>query len=164
MVAVGAGSDCPIQGHVAPPCQDAGRDRRSAGRIRRRDPTRSRAAGGVAFKLRYFRLSQITDDLADAYRNRRLALESLLDEIHPKTSAETTKRPTLMVRSDRKGTAMRRSVVLIAILAALTAACSSSHAAGAPESIAAPTPASVSPVVVLVHGFSPNPEGYGCAD
>jgi hypothetical protein len=33
--------------------------------------------------LRYFRLSQITDDLFDAYRNQYLALESILDHIAP---------------------------------------------------------------------------------
>ena len=62
------------------------------------------------------------------------------------------------------GTAIRRCVLTIAILAALTTACSSSHAAGSPASTSAPTQASVSPVIVLVHGFSPSAEGYSCAD
>ncbi|MEX2464442.1 MAG: hypothetical protein WD428_01055 [Gaiellaceae bacterium] len=35
--------------------------------------------------FRYFRLSQVTDDLFEAYRNAYLALESILDSIHPKT-------------------------------------------------------------------------------
>ena len=35
--------------------------------------------------LRYFRLSQTTDDLFDAYRNLYLALESILDHIEPQT-------------------------------------------------------------------------------
>ncbi|MBM0743650.1 hypothetical protein JOY44_18855 [Phormidium sp. CLA17] len=39
--------------------------------------------------LRYFRLSQITDDLSDAYRNMYLALELLVTSISPKRSNES---------------------------------------------------------------------------
>lgn len=39
--------------------------------------------------LRYFRLSQITDDLSDAYRNMYLALELLVSSISPKRSNES---------------------------------------------------------------------------
>src|SRR5262249_37192578 len=48
------------------------------------------------------------------------------------------------------------------VLALLATACSSSHAADPAASTA--TQANVSPVVVLVHGFSPTPDGYSCAD
>lgn len=41
--------------------------------------------------LRYFRLSQITDDLVDAYRNLYLGLECLLDTIAPQRSGPTGK-------------------------------------------------------------------------
>ena len=58
---------------------------------------------------------------------------------------------------------MRRLVFPIAILAALTTACSSSHAAGSPASTAASTTATASPVIVLVHGFDPTGDGYSCA-
>jgi pimeloyl-ACP methyl ester carboxylesterase len=55
-------------------------------------------------------------------------------------------------------------VLLIAMLTALGTACSSSHAAGDPAStVARPTPSVSSPVVVLVHGFEPDPQGYSCA-
>jgi hypothetical protein len=36
--------------------------------------------------FRYLRLSQVTDDLFEAYRNAYLALESILDEFHPKSA------------------------------------------------------------------------------
>jgi hypothetical protein len=38
--------------------------------------------------LRYFRLSQVTSDLIDAYRNMYLALEAILSDIRPYTSRE----------------------------------------------------------------------------
>jgi pimeloyl-ACP methyl ester carboxylesterase len=72
------------------------------------------------------------------------------------TAETTTTRSAPIVRSDRKGMALRPLAFLIALLAALASACSSSHGAVSP-------PSSVSPVVVLVHGFSPGPEGYSCA-
>jgi pimeloyl-ACP methyl ester carboxylesterase len=77
------------------------------------------------------------------------------------TTETTTKSSALIVRSDRK--AIARALVLIALLAALATACSSGPAAVSPPSTAVSRPSSVSPVVVLVHGFSPGPEGYSCA-
>jgi pimeloyl-ACP methyl ester carboxylesterase len=68
-----------------------------------------------------------------------------------------------MMRSDRKAMAIRPLVLLIALLAALGTACSSSHASGDPGSTAARPTSSVSPVVVLVHGFEPDSRGYSCA-
>lgn len=41
--------------------------------------------------LRYFRLSQVTDDLFDSYRNMWLAFESLLSSRYPKDKKETEK-------------------------------------------------------------------------
>ncbi len=38
--------------------------------------------------LRYFRLSQVTDDLFDAFRNAYLAFESLLEKVAPRESTE----------------------------------------------------------------------------
>lgn len=39
--------------------------------------------------MRYFRMSEITDDLFDAFRNIYLALESLLNELEPRKDRET---------------------------------------------------------------------------
>lgn len=44
--------------------------------------------------LRYFRLSQVADDLFDGYRNLYLALESLLDRVAPQAVNPSTGRPT----------------------------------------------------------------------
>jgi pimeloyl-ACP methyl ester carboxylesterase len=79
------------------------------------------------------------------------------------STATTTTSSALVVRSDRQAMAIRPSGLLIALLAALAAACSSCHSAVSPPSTAASGQSSVSPVVVLVHGFSPSPEGYSCA-
>lgn len=49
--------------------------------------------------LRYFRLSQSTDDLFDAFRNLYLALESLLNDVAPRRAGE------------REGDWLRRAVV-----------------------------------------------------
>lgn len=43
--------------------------------------------------LRYFRLSQTTDDLFDSYRNLYLAIESILDEIAPQQVKTATTKP-----------------------------------------------------------------------
>jgi pimeloyl-ACP methyl ester carboxylesterase len=79
------------------------------------------------------------------------------------TTETTTKSPAPTRRSDRKEMTIGPLVLLMALLAALGTACSSSHAAGSAASIVARPASSVSPVVVLVHGFSPAPQGYSCA-
>jgi pimeloyl-ACP methyl ester carboxylesterase len=76
------------------------------------------------------------------------------------TTTTTTQGSAPMVRSDREAMAIKPLVLLSALLAALATACSSSHGA---VSTAASRPSSVSPVVLLVHGFSPAPQGYSCA-
>ena len=79
------------------------------------------------------------------------------------TTETTTNGSALTARADRKARAIRSLVLLIALPAALATACSSSHASDSPPPTAVSSPSSVSPVVVLVHGFEPAPDGYSCA-
>src|SRR5689334_16166364 len=99
-----------------------------------------------------------------SWRDRRLPAAAHRSRETAMTTATTTKSSTPIVPSDRKAMAIGPLVLLIPFLAAVATACSSSHGAGSPISTAASGPSSVSPVVVLVHGFSPAPEGYSCAD
>ena len=58
--------------------------------------------------------------------------------------------------------ASRRGVVTAGLLALVATACTGSIAPI--SSSHSPTPATDSPVIVLVHGFSPTAEGYSCAE
>lgn len=54
--------------------------------------------------LRYFRLSQTTDDLFEAYRNLHLALESILDTLTPRLNAKG-------MPAEREGEWFKRALV-----------------------------------------------------